>query len=234
MPATGHFSPYGLSHLAVLALLLVATWWLVRRGRAVRESPVAARLSTVFALIFLSLTLPLQIWFLTPPRFNIDQALPIQLSDLAWMTAVYALFTRHRWAVALTYYWGLTLTTQAIFTPSLELDFPALSFILYWAMHGLTVAAAIYLTWGLGIAPDWRSYRIAVAATALWAVSVFTFNSLADTNYGFLNAKPQTASLLDWFGPWPWYVLVEIVIVASVWALITWPWVTRAAQRRRA
>ncbi|NEE04360.1 YwaF family protein [Phytoactinopolyspora halotolerans] len=231
--ASGVFTPYGASHLVVLAVLVVVGWWLLRRGRALRGTSAADRLSMTFAVVFLALTLPLQIWFLTPPRFNIEGALPIQLSDLAWLTAVYALMTRARWASALTYYWGLTLTTQAIFTPSLDRDFPALPFFLFWAMHGLTVVAAIYLTWGLGITPDWRRYRVTLAATALWAVSVFTFNSIVDTNYGFLNAKPDTASLLDWFGPWPWYLLVETVIVASVWALITVPWVLRAKASSR-
>ncbi|PSL04065.1 putative integral membrane protein (TIGR02206 family) [Haloactinopolyspora alba] len=228
MLATGDFSSYGISHQVVLALLIAAAWWLVRRGRRSRGSAAADRLSVAFALIFLLPTLPLQIWFQLPDRFSLGLSLPIQLCDLAWLTAVYALFTRRRWAIALTYYWGLTLSTQAVLTPDLGAGFPDPAFILYWAMHGLTVVAAIYLTWGLGLPPDWRSYRIAVAATALWAAVVFAFNSIADVNYGFLNAKPDSASILDLFGPWPWYVLVEIVLVATIWALITWPWVARS------
>ena len=50
------------------------------------------------------------------------------------------------------------------------------------------------------------------------------FNAVADTNYGYLNSKPSGGSLLDLFGPWPGYVVVEIVVVAAVWALMTWPW----------
>ncbi len=94
-------------------------------------------------------------------------------------------------------------------------------------MHGLTVVAAVFLTWGLGIRPGWDSYRVAVTATAVWAVAVFAFNAAADTNYGCLNAKPDSASILDLFGPWPWYVVVETVLIAAVWALLTWPWTRR-------
>jgi hypothetical integral membrane protein (TIGR02206 family) len=58
-------------------------------------------------------------------------------------------------------------------------------------------------------------------------VTVYAFNVVVGTNYGYLNAKPSAASALDLLGPWPWYVLNEIVIVAVFWALITWPWARR-------
>ena len=64
----------------------------------------------------------------------------------------------------------------------------------------------------------------------VWAIAVFAFNLVADTNYGYLNRLPKSASLLDFLGPWPWYVVFEVVIVAAVWALLTWPW-CRAQQR---
>ena len=79
----------------------------------------------------------------------------------------------------------------------------------------------------------WRSYRFAVGTTALWAVVVMTFNSLSGTNYGYLNRKPSVGTLLDLFGPWPGYVVVEVLVVAGVWALMTWPW-TRADREARA
>ena len=55
-----------------------------------------------------------------------------------------------------------------------------------------------------------------------------TFNAVTGTNYGYLNRKPAVGTLLDWFGPWPGYVVVEIALVAGIWALMTWPW-TRSA-----
>ena len=56
-------------------------------------------------------------------------------------------------------------------------------------------------------------------------MGVYLFNVVAGTNYGFLNEKPSTGSLLDYLGPWPTYVVAEVAIVAVVWALMTWPWV---------
>ena len=68
--------------------------------------------------------------------------------------------------VALTYFWGLTLSVQGILTPSLAEAFPDPRFLAFWAMHFLIVWAALYLTFGLGLGPGWREYRVTVAVTA--------------------------------------------------------------------
>ncbi len=80
--------------------------------------------------------------------------------------------------------------------------------------------------------PDWHDYRFAVLVTVVWAVGTMTFNAIAGTDYGFLNEKPATASLLDLMGPWPVYVLVAGALVAGVWALMTWPWERRRTRGR--
>jgi hypothetical integral membrane protein (TIGR02206 family) len=229
--AADRFSAYGTSHQVVVVLLLVGAAALVWAGRATRGSDTADRVGKLLAVAILVFTVPLRVLYFTPAFWDLERTLPLQLCDLAWMVSVYGLWTHRRWAVALTYYWGLTLTTQAIITPDLAADFPDPVFILFWGMHLLVVWAAVYLTWGLGLTPDWGSYRTTLLTTAIWAVTVFAFNLVAGTNYGYLNAKPASASVLDLLGDWPWYVLAEIAIIAVAWALVTWPWVALAAKR---
>lgn len=232
------FTAYGTSHLVAIAVLVVGAALLVVLGRGRRDSDPDDRFGKLFAAAILLVTVPLQIVYFTPDYWSVSRTLPVQLCDLASITAAYALWTHRWWATALTYYWGLTLTPQAIATPDLAATFPEPVFLLYWAMHIGTIWAAVYLTWGRGLTPDWRGYRVAIAVTAVWAVGVFVLNLLLDTNYGYLNDKPGSASILDLLGPWPWYLAAEIVLVAGVWALATWPWAALAAksgaQRTRA
>jgi len=109
------------------------------------------------------------IYVLTPP--TIESSVPLQLTDLATVTAAYALWSQKHWAFALTYYWGLVLSTQALMSPALQSpDFPHYQFLAFWAIHLLVVWAAIYLTWGRGMRPDWRSYRLAVVVTIITVV----------------------------------------------------------------
>lgn len=229
--AAGRFTAYGPSHWAVLALFVTGAAALVLAGHAHRGTVGSRRFGRAFAMLILAVQLPLQIYVLLPGQWNVNYSLPLQLCDLAWLTAVYALWTRRRWACALTYYWGLTLTSQAFLTPELSApDFPSREYLMFWAMHCFIVWTAIYLTWGLGIRPDWGSFRTAVGITGCWAGAMLGFNALTGADYGFLNRKPAGRSLLDVLGPWPWYLAAELVIALAVWALITWPWTATQAR----
>lgn len=221
------FETLGPSHLTVLAICVagIPVVWLI--GRRLRGTDAEQGFSRGFAVAIVAVTIPLQILQLLPADWNPRTSLPFQLCDFAWMFAVYALWTRSTLACTVTYLWGITLTTQAMITPDLASDFPEPRFLMFWTMHLLIVWAAVYVVPGLRILPTWSTYWRTVAITAVWAVSVFVYNVIADTNYGYLNAKPESASILDLLGPWPLYVVFEIAIIATVWAVLTWPF-TRA------
>jgi hypothetical integral membrane protein (TIGR02206 family) len=219
------FEAFGAEHFALIAGFLLVCVGLAFLGRANRGTSAEVRFRRAFALLIPCFTVPMQVIQLLPGDFDAGTSLPLQLCDLAWIAAIVALWTRHWAATALVYFWGLTLTVQGILTPSLEEHFPDPRYFMFWGMHFLTVWAAVYLTFGLRVAVTWRSYRLAVMCTAVWALTVVVFNAATGTNYGYLNRKPSVGSALDLFGPWPGYVVVEVVVVAAVWALMTWPWV---------
>ena len=213
-------TPYGVTHWVPLAIFVIGLWPVVRLGRAHRTADGPTRFSRTWAVLIPAVTVPFQVIDLTT-NFDIDVTVPLHLCDLTWVAAAWALWTHHRFAIALTCFWGLVLTTQGIVTPSLGEEFPEPRYFAYWCLHLLIVWAAVYLVVGLGLVPSWRDYAATVAATLGWAAAAYAFNVAADTNYGYLVEKPSSGSLLDLLGPWPWYVAAEIAIVAGVWALMT-------------
>jgi hypothetical integral membrane protein (TIGR02206 family) len=225
--AQREFTAYGPSHWAVLGLFVIGAALLIWIGRRQTESQ-ARLLGRVLGVLIVAVFIVALVYKLIQP--TMDTSVPLQLCDVAELTAAYALWSQRHWAFALTYYWGLVLSSQALITPDVGTpeegapDFPHHLFVTFFALHLLVVWAAIYLTWGRGMRPRWRDYRFAVIATLAWAAFTFTFNVIAGTNYGYLNRKPPTASLLDVLGPWPVYLLAEIALVLIVWALMTWPW----------
>jgi hypothetical integral membrane protein (TIGR02206 family) len=227
LSAQREFSAYGPSHLAVLAVFVIGAAALVWIGRRQTESQARLLGRGLAALILVTFIVALVYKLIRPA---LDTSVPLQLCDVAELIAAYALWSQRHWAFVLTYYWCLVLSSQALITPDVGTpeegapDFPHHLFVTFFTLHVLVVWAAIYLTWGRGMRPTWRSYRFAVIVTLAWAAFTFTFNAITGTNYGYLNRKPPTASLLDVLGPWPVYLLTEIAIVLIVWALMTWPW----------
>ncbi|WP_424346751.1 TIGR02206 family membrane protein [Kocuria sp. CH-021] len=228
MPDQEVFVPYGPTHWAALGVCALGAVLVVMLGRRLRGSGAEAVFSRAFAAVLTTYTVTMLVYRSLPGNFDVHISLPVHLSDVAWMVAVIALWTRVRWATALTYYWGLTLNPQAILTPALDSpDFPHIDFVDLWVQHILVLWATLYLIWGRGDRIGWGSYRLAMVVTVTWAVAAFGLNSWLGTNYGFLNGKPDNPSILDLLGPWPWYLLVEFLVIAVAWALITWPWTIR-------
>jgi hypothetical integral membrane protein (TIGR02206 family) len=219
------FESWGPSHLVVLGVFAVGVVVLLAVGPLVRGRPVERPLAVTLAVGNIVFGL-----IGTVTEFGdggrVEGNLPLQLCDFAWVPVAWALLTRHPLALALTYFWGLTLSLQAMAQPTLDEAFPDPNFFAFWGKHVLLVWGAVFATLTLRQGPDWRGYRQAVLWTAGWVAVAMSVNGLLDTNYGYFNAKPD-GTVLDYLGAWPWYVLAEVAIVAGVWALITLPWVRR-------
>ena len=68
--------------------------------------------------------------------------------------AVIMLVFWRQMAYEIVYFWGLVGATNAVVTPQVEFGYPAYRFFQYFIAHGGIVAAALFATWGLGMAAD--------------------------------------------------------------------------------
>ncbi|OSM44606.1 YwaF family protein [Nesterenkonia sp. PF2B19] len=234
---------FGGRHLALLGLAAVLGVVVVWGARRLRGHPAEHRVTCLAGWLLLAASLAWMGWWMLPENWDIGRSLPLHYSDVLRIIAAVALIRRSRWAVAITWYWGLTLNTQALLTPHpSQLRFSPVEFPFYWGLHIAVLLVALVVVWGLGHRPGWRDFRLAYAAVLGWAAIVMVLNSWLGTNYGFLNELPPGDSILDLLGPWPIYILWEIVLVAAVWALMTLPWTrprpgtltTRTARQRSA
>ena len=163
---------HGPSHWAVIAVFAIGAAFLTWIGR--RQTQSQARcLGRILGALTAAIFGVVLVDSLIPP--TIGRSVPLNLTDLATAAAAYALWSQRHWAFALTYYWGLVLSTQALISPVLTgPDFPDYHFLGFWAVHLLVVWAAIYLTWGRRMT-RWRSYRIAVLVTVYLGSSYLHF-----------------------------------------------------------
>jgi hypothetical integral membrane protein (TIGR02206 family) len=220
---------FGPSHLSVILLTftvpLFLGWW-VRRG-ASSSRTTSINLFWVLLLVGAKLSA----LYLAHQRGYLDwqNALPMHLCDWAFFTAVITLIWRQQLAYELTYFWGLAGTMQALLTPDLNFDFPDPRFLTFFISHGGIIAVVIYTTYGLRFRPTWKSVLRAVIASQVYLAVTICVNLIFDANYGYLCRKPENPSLMDYFGPWPWYILTLEVMALFFYVIYYAPFAIRDA-----
>jgi hypothetical integral membrane protein (TIGR02206 family) len=83
---------------------------------------------------------------------------------------------------------------------------------------------------GCGITPRSGAVRRAFAATLAVAAAAAIANVVTGGNYMWLREKPEAGSLLDFLGPWPWYIVSAAVLGLLLFSLLDAPYRLR---RRR-
>src|SRR5262249_9092119 len=144
------------------------------------------------------------------------ETLPIHLCSILGFIGLWAYFSGSRLAYDLVYFWTFAGTGHALITPAAPAGFPDLRYFLYFAGHGILVLSACYSPCGLRRGPVRGSLGRAFLALQAWALVAALVNAIFHMNFLYLRAKPDTASLFDVLGPWPWYLLsLEGVALAS-------------------
>src|SRR5207244_4428476 len=109
--------------------------------------------------------------------------------------------------VELLWFWAFAGTLQALLTPDLAQTFPGFFFWAYFVEHGGVVVAAAFLVLGFGLAPRPGAASRAFLLTLAFAAAAGMADALSGGNYMYLRGKSAHGSLLDYMGPWPWYIV---------------------------
>jgi hypothetical integral membrane protein (TIGR02206 family) len=202
MPMPKPFVPWGADHRAVLALIALAILTLALNRRRL-QGPNEQRWRRVAAAGLLANELGA--WVVGAAQGIV--VAPLQLCDLALLLTCWVLWSLRPMACELAYFWGLSGSLQALLTPDVVIGFPAFGWIQFFLSHGGIVVGVVYLALIGRVQPIHRSVWRVWGLTNLYAACAGLVNRLFGTNYGYLAWKPSQPSLLDYFGPWPWYIL---------------------------
>jgi hypothetical integral membrane protein (TIGR02206 family) len=242
MTSSHPFRLFGPSHLAVLAITAAVTAGLVLLARRARVAgdPAATWVPRAIAWFLAGLLVldeaAVSVLAAHADLPTLKDHLPFQLCDWVILACGAALFWGHRLAYELAYFWGLSGTLQALLTPDLAEDFPGLHFITFQILHAGVVVAVLYLTLGLGMRPRPRSILRAWLWLQAYVAVTAVIDWLLDSNYGYLLRKPAQASLYDYLGPWPFYLLsleaLSLVLFLACYAPFALLDGARACRRR--
>lgn len=194
--------------------------WGVRIGLA-----VGCLASEAYLILFWS-------WTGTGLRY----VLPLHMCDMSILIAPVALLTGNRLCYELLFFWGFGGAMQGLLTPDVDWGFPSIRCVCCFEYHALIITSALYATLVMRQRPTKMSIVRAGLAALILGVLMIPVNWALGSNYMFVMHKPETASLLDVMGPWPWYLAVLAVAAFLILCLCYLPYLLldrRAAARGR-
>ena|SRR5438105_9379533 len=224
-----HFKIFGPVHLAILGSVPIVAAILAWIQRSV-QGRKGLRLGLALVLLLNAVVWHAYMWMRGWLRF--PDSLPLELCDATLCLAFIALTTLNATVFDLAYYGALAGTSMALLTPDLWEAFPSLSTVEFFVIHGLAVASVLYLVWSGEARPRPGSVWRAMLGVNVYAAAVGTFNYIFKTNYMYLRSKPASRSLLDYLGPWPWYIASSEVVALLLFGLLYLPFWRRADSSR--
>ncbi|BBH24652.1 permease [Paenibacillus baekrokdamisoli] len=216
------FIAYSEAHIGVLVflLLLMVLLYLFRKSfRTTGSKAMRYGLAAVLVLCELSLNL----WYIQQGVFHSATTLPLELCSISLYLSVFMLLFRSRFLFRIVYFTGLGGALQALATPVLGFGFPHYRFLEFFIAHGVIIISVLYMVWVEGFKPTFRSAFTAFAWLNAIAVPVVYINTVTGGNYMFLARKPDTASLLDLLGPYPFYILSLEAVALIMFLLLYLP-----------
>ncbi len=146
--------------------------------------------------------------------FTIQEELPFHLCRLLAFILPFVIYFKNQKWFGITYFFTVVGTLQALLTPDLPQAAPHYSYASYWILHGVLIYLPIYCIVVFEFKIGKKDFINAVIVGNVYLVFTLIINYSLGSNYFYTSHKPPSASLLDFLGPWPWYILsVEILTI---------------------
>jgi hypothetical integral membrane protein (TIGR02206 family) len=215
-----NFVLFGFTHWAIILSIPLLAWALARQA-----PPRLTRWGLGWFLVLNELAY--YGYKLQKGWWAFPGGLPLQLCDLILWCAVVAALTLRQMPFEFAFFAGLLGTGMAILTPDLQQPWPSYNTVYFFLAHGGIITTVLYLWWSQQIAPRNGCVTRVMIMLNGYAAVMLAFNAIFQTNYMYLCAKPAGASVLDFLGPWPVYILGGELIALGVFWLLSLPFKTK-------
>lgn len=205
---------FGLSHLLGLAGIVASCLIVARLGPAWRSRLDRFLLANLVLYIIIAYTWR---W----KSMTLATCLPLHLCDFILLGAVVLLAGRRsQLGFECIYLWAWSGSIWALITPDLPHDFPHYRYFEFFWGHGLIFVVLAHLEYGQGYRLHPGSWKGAGMGLWSWTLVVGALDLAFGWNYGYLMERPPGGSILDYFGPWPVYIVVANMLALGLYLLI--------------
>ncbi len=211
--------------IAFIAGTFIAPVLLYFLSRKVRQPRLAQGISIALAVCLLSTYVLNFIWLHKNDSLQFPYSLPMNLCDWAAVAAIVALLKRNVMAFELAYFWGISGTMQALFTPAINMDggLRTWSFLIN---HSVIPASVFWLMFEFGMRPRKGGIWKTLVWSEVYLLCALLANFMwSDANFGFLHHRPEQKTMLNLFPDPHWLYILCINATAVVFFLVLdLPW----------
>lgn len=217
------FQVYSLSHLIVLGIMFLLSLMMYKFSHSIKETYLRYVLRYGLAIILIMTELTLHIWYFYLGTWDPTYSLPFQLCSVSLFLCIVMLFTKNYFLYEITYFTALGGAGQAMLTPELFYPFPHYRFFHFFIAHIVIILSPLYMTWIESYRPTIKSVWKTFAFINIYALFIFGINSILGSNYLWLREKPQAQTIIDFLGPYPWYIISLEFIALSIFLVLYLP-----------
>ena len=215
------FSAVHITTIIILSLLILLLFF--SRNRWSIQQKKVQFIERIFAFTLLIMDGCYYIWLVQAGRWDWGDSLPLELCSISLIVTIILLWTGNIRLYPFVFFAGIGGAIQAVATPVLDLNFPHFRFFHFFYTHFGIILTALYYTWVKGVRPTFKGVIQTMITLNILLPFLFAINILVKGNYMFLQEKPKGGSILDFLGPYPWYILslefVAFIIFSCLWLL---------------
>ena len=212
-----------LQHIMPISIAVVFSVFLIHYSKKHFTKTQKKAVIHYFA-VFVSVTvISFHLYRMVFDNYNFKTDLPLYLCTLMALLIPMLTYYKNYWLFEVLVFWIIGGTLQAVITPDITEGFPSFDYFRYWVVHLGLLVVIFYFIFVFKMKPKLKSVFKSFLALQVYLVFMMLLNYLLDANYFYLNAKPKSASVLDYFGDWPYYLLVTQLIIIPLFLIIYLP-----------
>ena len=134
------------------------------------------------------------VWLALNDRWTISVGLPLHMCDVCIILLGIHLLHPRQVLHEITYFWGISGATLALFIPEFTIKNSMLWFINYYIFHGAIIFAALWSSLVLNMRPRKNILTRLILYSCLLVPTMSCLNWLLSTNYMYINYPPIKSS----------------------------------------
>jgi hypothetical integral membrane protein (TIGR02206 family) len=200
------FELFSVSHLIMIGILIIGGIFLVIFRNCIQM--IRGIFQSVFFVLLLGFEVMYHYWMYKDGLWDASFMLPFHLCSISLVLCLLLLITKWEFVFQVVYFFGMIGALMAIVTPELFIGYPHFRYFHFFVTHILIIWTCLYFVLVHQYKPTKKGMVLSFVFLNSSAVLAWIVNIYTGGNYMFLAYKPENGSLLDYLGPYPYYILV--------------------------